>query len=194
MSVTAPPTLRELAARYSPTQRRTIDAALGLFGTHGVGGTSFQMIADELGVTKAAIYHQFQRKEAIAIAAIEVYLQPLEDAVAVAEASGRSDETREALLTALIDSVVTRRASAGVFQGDPAFFRLLGEHPPSIRMWTRLFRMLLGDDADDQARVRASALAGILGTVAFPFVVEVGDDTLRDELLRICRPIVFGTP
>jgi hypothetical protein len=58
-------------------------------------------------------------------------------------------------------------------------------------MWTRLFRILLGDDADDRARIRASALSGIIGTVSYPFVVDLDDGILRDELLRICRPLVF---
>src|SRR5215216_3806867 len=64
--------LRALAARYSPTQLRTVRVALELFAIHGVGGTSLQMIADALGVTKAAVYHQFPAKDSIVIAAIEV--------------------------------------------------------------------------------------------------------------------------
>lgn len=189
--------LRELAARYSPTQRRTIDAALALYAIHGVGGTSFQMIADALGVTKAAIYHQFQAKDAIARAAIEVHLQPIEDALVAAEAAGPSTETREALLAAVVDAVVTRRQSVCILQNDPVLFRMLGEHPPSIRMWDRLFRLLLGAAAkkggvdDERARIRASALSGILSAAAYPFVIDLDDDTLRDELLRICRPLVF---
>jgi AcrR family transcriptional regulator len=110
----APTSLRELAARYSPTQRRTIDAALELFGIHGVGGTSFQMIAGALGVTKAAVYHQFQTKDAIARAAIEVHLQPIEDVLADAVAAGPSIEARERLLAALIDAVVARRRSVTI--------------------------------------------------------------------------------
>ena len=80
---------------------------------------------------------------------------------------------------------------------------MLGEHPPSIRMWVRLFRFLLGDDVDeaadaasahDRARIRASALSGILGAAAYPFVIDIEDDTLRGELLRICRPLIFTPP
>lgn len=190
---TAPPaTLRELAARYSPTQRRTVDAALELFAVHGVGGTSFQMIADALGVTKAAIYHQFQTKDAIARAAIEVHLQPIEDVLVATEAAGPGAEARDRLLAGVVESVVARRRSVSTLQQDPVLFRMLGEHPPSLRLWVRLFRFLLGDDADDRARIRASALSGILSTVSYPFVRGLDDDTLRDELLAICRPLVFG--
>jgi hypothetical protein len=68
---------------------------------------------------------------------------------------------------------------------------MLGEHPPSIRMWTRLFGILLGEDADDRRRIRGSALAAILGTVAYPFVANLDDATVREELLRISKGLVF---
>ncbi|HEU4362461.1 MAG TPA: TetR family transcriptional regulator, partial [Mycobacterium sp.] len=41
--------------RRSAAQTRILDAALQLIGENGVGGTSLQMIADEIGVTKAAV-------------------------------------------------------------------------------------------------------------------------------------------
>ncbi|WP_156763496.1 TetR/AcrR family transcriptional regulator, partial [Mycobacterium scrofulaceum] len=53
---------------HSPARTRVLDAALDLFATHGVSGTSLQMIADAVGVTKAAVYHQFRTKEQIVIA------------------------------------------------------------------------------------------------------------------------------
>jgi AcrR family transcriptional regulator len=184
-------TLRELATRYSPAQRRTINVALALFAVHGVGGTSLQMIADALGVTKAAVYHQFLTKNAIALAVIEVHLQPIEAALEAAERAGPNVDARDALLAAVIDAVVEDRQSVSTLQSDPVLFRMLGEHPPSIRMWTRLFRILLGDDVDERGRIRASALAGILGTVAYPFVIDLDDDTLRDELISIGRGLIF---
>ena len=47
---------------------RTLKAALDLFAEYGVGATSYQMIADAIGVTKGAIYHQFNTKDEIIIA------------------------------------------------------------------------------------------------------------------------------
>jgi AcrR family transcriptional regulator len=177
-------TLRELAAQYSPAQRRTVDVALELFGIHGVGGTSLQMIADALGVTKAAVYHQFRTKDAIVLATIEVQLQPFEDAV-------ERTESREALLERVIDIVVADRRAVSTIQSDPVLFRLLGEHPPSLDLWVRLFRILLDGADDDRARVQASVLSAAIGAVAYPFVIDLDDDTLRAELLRVARNILF---
>jgi AcrR family transcriptional regulator len=175
--------LRALAARYSPTQVRTVDVAFELFAVHGVGGTSLQMIANALGVTKAAVYHQFQTKDAIVLAAIEVQLQPFE--AALEAAPGRED-----LLEAVVDVLVANRRTARVLQSDPVLFRMLGEHPPSLRMFVRLFDILLGDDVGQPGRVRASVLAAAFGAVAYPFVIDIDDGTLRGELLATMRRIL----
>lgn len=45
------------------TRQRLIDVAVELFIRHSYAGTSLQMIADELGFTKAAIYHHFRTRE-----------------------------------------------------------------------------------------------------------------------------------
>ena len=87
MSLTEPVTVTRLGpVPRSAAQTRTIDAALDLFAEHGVNGTSLQMIADAIGVTKAAIYHQFKTKDEIVFAAVEVELVKLETVLDAAEA------------------------------------------------------------------------------------------------------------
>jgi AcrR family transcriptional regulator len=66
---------------YTPPQTRIIDAALVLFAEHGISGTSLQMIADAIGVTKAAVYHQYNTKDEIVLAVAEVILKGLEAAL-----------------------------------------------------------------------------------------------------------------
>jgi AcrR family transcriptional regulator len=64
-----------------------LDAALELFAEHGVSGTSLQMIADHMGVTKAAVYYQFQAKEQIVLAVLEPALTQMATVVAAGEAA-----------------------------------------------------------------------------------------------------------
>jgi AcrR family transcriptional regulator len=80
-----------------------MDAAMKLIADHGVGGTSLQMIADTVGVTKAAIYHQFKTKEQIVIALTERELGGLEEALEAAEAEDHPPRARELLLDRVID-------------------------------------------------------------------------------------------
>jgi len=186
-----PPTLRELASRYSAAQRRTIEVALDLFGLHGVGGTSLQMIAGALGVTKAAVYHQFPTKQAIVVAAVEVQLQPLELALEAAEVSPlAAEEVREVLLADVVDALVAHRRPFRTLQSDPVLFRVLTEHPPSLGMFTRLFTLLVGPADGEPALIRASVLAATFGAVAYPFVIDLDDETVRVEMLRILRHLV----
>lgn len=195
MPVAAPPErLADLVARYSPAQRRTVDAALDLFAEHGVGGTSLQMIAGALGVTKAAVYHQFPTKDAIVTATIEVQLEPIEAILEAAEAAAPGEDARELLLAGVIDAVVSNRRSLSTLQRDPVLFRLLAEHPPSLRLWTRVFAVLLGDGADDRALVRSSVLSAVIGSVNYPFVAGIDDDVVRDELLAIARRLLVTPP
>ena len=190
MDTTTEGSLRELAQRYSPAQRRTLEAALELFADHGVGGTSLQMIADSLGVTKAAVYHQFNTKEAIVTAVLEVELERIEAALDDVAPIRSRTRAREVLLSTLIDAVLERRHAFTTLQHDPVIVRLLGEHGPSRQLWQRLFSELVGDDPGARTRVRAAVLSAALTAVAHPFTADLDDDTLRSELFSLTRPLL----
>lgn len=186
-----PARLGDLASRYSPTQLRTLEVALVLFAEHGVGGTSLQMIAEALGVTKAAVYHQFQTKDAIVRAVLEVQLRPIEELLEAIEPLPADRARREHLLGSLLDYVVANRRSLGTLQRDPVLFRLLREYPPSLRMWTRVFGILLDGVVDDEALVRSAVLSAAVGAVAYPLVIDLDNDLLRDKLFRIMSALLF---
>jgi AcrR family transcriptional regulator len=176
--------------RRSAAQTRILDAALGLIADHGTGGTSLQMIADAIGVTKAAIYHQFKTKEEIVIALTERELGGLEDALEAAEAEEFRPRARDVLLSRVIDMAVERRRAASTLQFDPVVIRLLAGQEQFQRFLARLYGVLLGD-ADDDARVSAAMLSGAIGTaVAHPLVKDIDDDTLRSELTHLTRRIL----
>src|SRR5580698_8125920 len=127
----------------SAAQRRSVEAALELFGEFGVSATSFQMVANAVGVTKAAVYHQFKTKDALVLAVAEVELSDLEEAVNLAEAEISRPAARSLLLAKVIDIAVARRRWVNALQGDPVMIRLLGSHEPFVRLMTRLYALLL---------------------------------------------------
>src|SRR4029453_6826332 len=100
-------------------QTRVMLAALDLFAEHGVSGTSLQMIADAMGVTKAAVYHQFKTKDESIIAVTEMQLARLEAALEDAEAADDRAQARELLLNRVIELAVEQRHMGGVMQSDP---------------------------------------------------------------------------
>ncbi|BBU21201.1 TetR/AcrR family transcriptional regulator [Mycobacterium xenopi] len=171
----------------SAAQTRILDAALKLIAENGVGGTSLQMIADEIGVTKAAVYHQFKTKEEIVIALTERELAGLEEALEAAEAEEHPLRARELLLNRVIDLAVQRRGAMSTLQFDPVIVRLLAEHEPFQRFIQRLYGVLVGDAGDD-ARVSAAMLSGAIAVgVMHPLVAGIDDERLRAQLLRLTR-------
>ncbi|BCO34387.1 TetR/AcrR family transcriptional regulator [Mycobacterium heckeshornense] len=171
----------------SAAQTRILDAALKLIAENGVGGTSLQMIADEIGVTKAAVYHQFKTKEEIVIALTERELAGLEETLEAAEAEESQPRARELLLDRVIDLAVQRRGAMSTLQFDPVIVRLLAEHEPFQRFIQRLYGVLVGDAGDD-ARVSAAMLSGAIAVgVMHPLVAGIDDEKLRAQLLRLTR-------
>ena len=172
--------------RRTPAQSRILQAALDLFADHGVSGTSLQMIADAVGVTKAAVYHKFKTKDEIVIAVAELQLAKLEDALEAAEAQQDSVGARKVLLTEVVGMAVERRRWVMSLQNDPVMVRLLGEHEPFRNLITRLYAILLDEADDTEARVSAALFSGaIAGTVINPLVDDIDDDTLRSVLIHL---------
>jgi len=195
MAATNQPTARMGSTPRSAPQMRTLHAALQLFAEHGVSATSYQMIADAIGVTKGAIYHQFKTKEEIIIAVAEMELARLEDALEAAESEDNRGRGRELLLNRIIDHAVEHRRAANTFQFDPVIVRLLSDHLPFQGFVERLYGMLIGDEVGPGTRVRLAALTCVVGgTVAHPLVADLDDETLRTQLVDMVRQLVELPP
>jgi AcrR family transcriptional regulator len=172
----------------SAAQSRIIAAALDLFAHHGVGGTSLQMIADQIGVTKAAVYHQYKTKDKIVLAAAEAELAGLRAVVEAAERERSGKRARDALVAGIVDLAVRRRRTVGTILSDPVIAGFFADHDAFRDVMYRVRRLLIGDDPGAEAGVRtAMLLAAVSGAVIHPFVVDLDDDTLHDELLRLAR-------
>jgi AcrR family transcriptional regulator len=180
--------LRLGSVARTAAQARILNAALDLFATHGVSGTSLQMIADAVGVTKAAVYHQFKTKEEIVIAVTDTELGLLEDALEAAEAEPDPLRARKVLLTRVIDMAVQRRGLVRTLQNDPVIVRLLGEHEPFRQFISRLYGVLLDEHDDTEARISAALFSGaIAGGIVNPLVDDIDPATLRAALIQLTQ-------
>lgn len=167
-------------------QTRVMDAALRLIAEHGVSGTSLQMIADEIGVTKAAVYRQFKTKEEIVIAITEREMATLEDALE--EAEGHGPRARDVLLDRMIDQAIERRGIVSALQFDPVIIRLQAEYEPFQQFIERLYAALLGKQAGIEARLHAAVLSSAISVaVMHPLLGDLDDETLRTQLKQMTR-------
>jgi AcrR family transcriptional regulator len=176
------------AITRTAAQTRVLDAALKLISERGVSGTSLQMIADAMGVTKAAVYRQFKTKEEIVIAITEREMGRLEDAIEAAEAQEHSLRAREVLLDRMIDQAIDRRGAFSVPLFDPVIIRLQAEYEPFQRFIERLYAALLGTEAGVEARLHAAVLSSAVSVaVMHPLLADVDDDILRVQLKQMTR-------
>lgn len=94
-----------------PLRSRILHEATLLFSERGVDGTSMRMIAENLGVTKAAIYHYFASKDelhaAIHLARIDSALEEIER---VASSDDNSWDKVRRLMTIMLNSIAAHRA------------------------------------------------------------------------------------
>ena len=146
------------------------------------------MIADEIGVTKAAVYHQYRTKEEITLAAAEAELATLEAVIDAADAEPTRTKARNVLVNGIVELAVDHRRTVGTIMNDPVIVGYFAENPTFREVMYRLRRLLMGDDAGPEARVQTAMLiAAISGAVMHPFVVDLDDDVLREQLQHLTR-------
>ncbi|MEU4237348.1 TetR/AcrR family transcriptional regulator [Actinoplanes sp. NPDC026619] len=173
-------------------RERLLVAALDLFATYGVSGTSLQMIADRLGVTKAAVYHQFPSKDDIVLAVLSPALDRFGPIADHAESQRGNPARREAVLAGVVDLIVEFRRVSSTLSFDPVVIRLLRSHP-SLRNLQRIRRLLGGTAPDPGSRVRMAVIsAGLMMAGADPAVAGLDDEDFRDHLLAAARRILTG--
>ncbi|OCB56997.1 TetR family transcriptional regulator [Mycobacterium vulneris] len=172
-------------------RERVLEAALSLFAEHGVNGTSLQMIADRLGVSKAAVYYQFHSKDEIALAVIQPVFDDMMRLVRIAEAMSTPEARREAAVSGMVEMAVRHRRVTAVFHGDPVIDGLVQSRAELQDTIERLTGILLGPDPDAASRVCLSVLAaGIYGSATDPALNDVSDEELQRVLLDCAQRLL----
>jgi AcrR family transcriptional regulator len=174
-------------------RRRVIDAAVELFAEHGVSGTSLQMIADHLGVTKAAVYYQFHAKEDIVLAVLGEALDEMAAFVADAEARTSTDDAAMVALRGLVDLMIGHRKEVAALMRDPEVERIMAAHGDLDSLVGRLTSLLLGPSPTLRRRIVVSVVgAGVAQAGIDPRLADVDDETLRSELVDLGPSLLRG--
>lgn len=146
------------------------------------------MIADELGVTKAAVYRQYKTKEQIALAVADAELARMEATIDDAEEEQSWAGARERLLINMVNLAVERRQTVGVILMDPGIARVVPKNASFRRVMGRMRRLLLGNEPGPDGAVRtAMVIAAISGAAVHPLAFDLDDDTLRAQLLPLAK-------
>jgi len=169
-SKTAAPGARRPRGRPGYDRDAVLRRAVELFNRHGYDATSISDLASELGVTKSAIYHHFDSKEALLAAALDEALDGLTSAVdAAAEATGDGGSYER--LRATIEAAV----------------RILVTHLPAV---TLLLRVHGNSPLERSALERRRRIDERLATLVR---AAAGDGDLRADIdPEVISRLVFG--
>ncbi len=167
------------------TRRRLIDVAVDLFTRHGFAGTSLQMIADEMGFTKAAIYYHFRTREELLAAVVEPIFAQLTGIIATAEAQRTATARADHMLQGYAELAVANRALVSVLACDPSVTTLLREQPHWAELIDRQLALLAGGQPGPGGLIKATfVLAGISSAVGQAWLTRTRAAVDDGDLLR----------
>jgi AcrR family transcriptional regulator len=176
------------ALQAEQTRKQILETAQRLFAERGFDATSLQLIADEMGLTKAAVYYYFRTKTAILRATMQPGIDRLKALIEeTTEIRGRRARA-EHLVSGFADFLVENRAYAVMALIDPAVKRsnLHGE-PMSLRH--HILTLLFGEQPTASERLAFEVLFFVPETL--PTLTDLSDEELREALygtmLRILR-------
>lgn len=122
--------------RRGDTRRRIQDVALELFAQQGYEKTSLREIAEQLDVTKAALYYHFKTKEEILVSIFEDLTQPIEDLIEWGRRQPHTLATKQEIV---------RRYADTLAQAAP-LFRFMHENQATVR------ELRIGDSFKERIR------------------------------------------
>jgi AcrR family transcriptional regulator len=175
------------AIQAEQTRQQILETAQRLFAEHGYDATSLQMIADEMGLTKAAVYYYFHAKSDILLAAMLPGIRRIEALPdEVAAVRGRRARA-EFLVNGFVDFLVQNRSYAVMAASDPAAKRHSENEKDSLPH--RALNLLFGDDPTGAERLAFRVmfyLPETLTDLADLTDEELGD-ALQTTMLRLLR-------
>jgi AcrR family transcriptional regulator len=190
------------AATPASTRERIIQAAIDLFASQGYGGTSLRHIAEQLGVTKAAVYHHFRTKDDIARVVLGRALDVLAAMTDRLIVAGTDPAAWQRALPQVLDIAFSQRQLLFAlernentfrerFAGDPAIGTRLTSDPAGLA------GLLANPAADPAVRVRLGCAFGSLFGLLFIFsdhYQDIPDDKLRQYLSDAIVTLLNGIP
>lgn len=170
-----------------PTRQRLIDTAIELFKKHSAAGTSLQMISDELGLTKSAIYYHFRTREELLSAVIEPVISEVATLVDAAEARRGARARADSMLVGYATVAVANRELISLLTGDPGVVDLLRSRPEWGEVVRRQLALLADVEPGLGGTVKAAIVMSGIASAAGVDYGDIDDGALRDELIGAAR-------
>ena len=186
------------------SRERILDSAAKVFGQYGYRLASMELVAQECGLTRQALYHHFDSKEALFRAVVEaVQIGALE---AERAAASREERAGAGLADIMVAQLEARyRYFLDRLKGSAQAEELLSEHQRQTRdlhqtFIDQKFRLIVGtiervcaaDTATLRDGVSPIELARCVELAAHGFDIQKADANLLADLARSIRLMVAG--
>lgn len=194
MVLSSPAPAAAAPADTSPggTRQRIIDVAMDLFIEQGYEGTSLRQIAEQVGVTKAALYYHFASKAELAAALLEPFEQIQRGWVDSVPDDPTDAEWADSL-GQVIDWMVDNRRVFQLFERNHEVFEALHDESSSHQeLHGRISTVLGNPGIDARRRIRMAAALGVSMAMA-PMGDAPLDDVDPDEIRTELRAAVQRT-
>nr|WP_246211387.1 TetR/AcrR family transcriptional regulator [Phytoactinopolyspora alkaliphila] len=161
---------------------------MDLFIRHGFSGTTLQHIADELGLTKAAIYHHHRSKNALVRSLVQPAIDAVDAFFARAEAENLSPQ---ALLEGFFDLNFAHRRIFVALTADPGGLASADAQGWVTRLAVSAQQRLVGSDPSPDQRIRAVIAVNGLSRCA-TLLTDIDHDELRRRTVAAALELVAG--
>ena len=143
----------------------------------------------------AAVYHQYNTKDEIIYAAADSELRRLEAVVDAAESEPTAARRGTPWSRGWWTSSVGGAGGIGAVLSDPIVVGTFHRHDRFRDLIPRMRRLLMGDEASQEPRIRtATLIAALNGVATHPFVADLDEDTLRRELHLVAQLLLPPLP
>jgi AcrR family transcriptional regulator len=174
-------------AKPTDTRARILEVARDLFMERGVQQTSLRDIAEQLGLSKPALYHHFDSRDAL----LETLVRPLLDDLQVflTEQTASAPHEPSALLGAYFDLLDRHRSLLTLLLRDLSTLGALDLGVRLLEWRRRLIVLLVGPRASLADRVRATVAIGGLSDCIVELPNEPADKVKTLAVQAACAAL-----
>ena len=175
------------------TRTKIQRVGLRLFTEHGYEATSLREIAEELGVTKAALYYHFRSKDEIIKSLIDDRLARVDELIAWAQTQPRGLEMRREVLRRYAELLreFDHKSLMQFFERNQSS---MAQHPAGSQLREQMFRLLdLFNDPDTPLTVQIRRSMAIFAMHAGVFALrnpDIDEDERSAAALEVALELV----
>ena len=172
-------------------RERLLETALFLFRKQGYEATSTREIAEEVGVSKANIYHHFRTKNGLLHALLDPLFEEVEALLDRNQPAPNGSFEQRVILEEYFDLILENKELVAMLASDMAVL----SHPEigqrTLKLNDRLLELVAGSEAGVEGQVRAACALGSLQTVTVRFF-QASPEEVREAGLKAAMCALAG--